>query len=67
MVTLRLKLARQLQTGLVAGGCAVFAAGVGMVVAAAAGALAGTGAGLLVLGALAVAYGLLLVDDGVAG
>jgi hypothetical protein len=67
MVTLRLKLARQLQTGLVAGGCAVFAAGVGMVVAAAAGALAGTGAGLLVAGALAVGYGLLLVDDGAAG
>jgi hypothetical protein len=67
MVTLRLRLARQLQTALVAGGCAVFAAGVGMVVGAAAGALAGTGAGLLVLGALAVAYGLLLVDDGVAG
>jgi hypothetical protein len=67
VVLLRLKAARRLQSGLVAGGCASFAAGVGMVVAAAAGALAGTGAGLLVAGALAVGYGLLLVDDGAAG
>lgn len=55
MVLLRMSVARRLQTVLVTGGCACFAAGVGLV--------AGLGAGLIAAGALAVAYGLLLVDD----
>lgn len=67
MVLLQLRAARRLQSALVAGGCSLFSAGVGLVVGAAADALAGVGAGLLTFGALAVAAGLLLVDDGVAG
>lgn len=56
MVLLRLKIARRLQSGLVAGGCVSIATGMGLV--------AGIGAGLITLGVLSVAYGLLLVDDG---
>lgn len=51
-----MKVARRLQTILVGGGCASVALGIGVI--------AGFGAGLVVLGVLSVAYGLLLVDDG---
>lgn len=56
MVLLRMRIARRLQTALVAGGCGSVAVGVGLV--------AGVGVGLIVAGVLSVAYGLLLVDDG---
>lgn len=56
MVLLRMNTARRLQTGLVTGGAAAIAVGIGVV--------AGLGWGLVVGGVLAVAYGLLLVDDG---
>ena len=59
MVLLRMRVARRLQTALVAGGCSSVAAGVAVV--------AGAGFGLIVLGVLSVAYGLLLVDDGGGG
>lgn len=56
MVFLRMTLARRVQSILVGGGCGSIALGVGVV--------AGIGAGLIALGVLAVAYGLLMVDDG---
>ncbi|MEU5549214.1 hypothetical protein ABZ738_05545 [Micromonospora sp. NPDC047793] len=54
-----MRVARRLQTALVAGGCAGIAGGVAVV--------AGAGFGLIVLGVLSVVYGLLLVDDGGGG
>jgi hypothetical protein len=59
VVLLQLKVARRLQTLLVSSGCASVATGVGLI--------AGLGAALIAAGVLAVAYGLLLVDDGVTG